>query len=449
MRRKGRFLKWILVVTLIFSMMPTKAFAASYPIVTSTLESSQTIPEGEVGLLRLMILPEYHNEKYNVELYNSKGQLIASAGSSYYNSDGTFVKYVNISIDTDKLDMEVGTYTAKYWMSFYSLYSWHDAPNVYSHHFEVIKNTCNGSHDLIVEKVVTAGTCKEEGTVKVNCSKCEYTGYKKELGEHTYGKWTNYNSSQHKRTCSTCEAIETNSHSWNIGTVTKQPTCSTTGIKTYTCTVCGGTKTETIANTNNHTYSEWIKLNDATHQRSCTLCSKTETANHDWNAGTVTKQPTCADNGTKTYICITCGGTKTESLSKTNDHIYGDCSKVNDATHRHVCTICAKTETLPHTWDKGTIRVMPTVDTTGLRLRTCTDCGATKEEVIPACIIGDIDSSDGITDADAEYLLMHTFFPEDYPVNQECDFNGDGKVNDADAEYLLMYTFFPEDYPLN
>ena len=61
---------------------------------------------------------------------------------------------------------------------------------------------------------------------------------------------------------------------------------------------------------------------------------------------------------------------------------------------------------------------------------------------------GDIDGIEGVTDADAEYLLMYTFFPEDYPVNQDCDFNGDGFVNDADAEHLLMYTFFPEDYPL-
>ena len=64
-------------------------------------------------------------------------------------------------------------------------------------------------------------------------------------------------------------------------------------------------------------------------------------------------------------------------------------------------------------------------------------------------VVGDIDGVEGITDADAEYLLMYTFFPEDYPVNQTCDFNGDGKVNDADAEHLLMYTFFPEDYPLH
>ncbi len=70
-------------------------------------------------------------------------------------------------------------------------------------------------------------------------------------------------------------------------------------------------------------------------------------------------------------------------------------------------------------------------------------------EVLKDYTPGDIDGVEGVTDADAEYLLMHTISPEDYPVNQECDFNGDGFVNEADAEHLLMHTFFPEDYPLN
>lgn len=35
--------------------------------------------------------------------------------------------------------------------------------------------------------------------------------------------------------------------SWDEGTITTQPTETTPGVKTYTCTICGGTKTEEIA----------------------------------------------------------------------------------------------------------------------------------------------------------------------------------------------------------
>lgn len=63
-------------------------------------------------------------------------------------------------------------------------------------------------------------------------------------------------------------------------------------------------------------------------------------------------------------------------------------------------------------------------------------------------VVGDFDGDDDVTDADAIYLLMFTFFPEDYDLNQPADFNGDGVVTDADAVYLLMYVHFPETYPI-
>ncbi len=72
----------------------------------------------------------------------------------------------------------------------------------------------------------------------------------------------------------------------------------------------------------------------------------------------------------------------------------------------------------------------------------CSLCGA------PACTPGDLDKNEQVTDADAVYLLYHTFLPDAYPVDQDCDFNGDGVVTDQDAVYLLYYTFLPDQYPI-
>ena len=55
--------------------------------------------------------------------------------------------------------------------------------------------------------------------------------------------------------CSVCGAIlekqneipATGQHIWNAGVVTKKPTATAAGVKTFTCTVCGDTRTESIA----------------------------------------------------------------------------------------------------------------------------------------------------------------------------------------------------------
>ena len=63
-------------------------------------------------------------------------------------------------------------------------------------------------------------------------------------------------------------------------------------------------------------------------------------------------------------------------------------------------------------------------------------------------IPGDLNGDEVVTDADAIYLLYHTFLPDLYPVDQPVDFDGDGFVTDKDAIYLLYHTFLADLYPL-
>lgn len=90
-----------------------------------------------------------------------------------------------------------------------------------------------------------------------------YTTYDKLF---TYEKWSDWSDwSQTPVTANANRKVETRTgyryytesgdHSWNNGVVTTEPTCVMTGIKTYTCTLCGTEKTEAIKK-KKHTFQD-------------------------------------------------------------------------------------------------------------------------------------------------------------------------------------------------
>lgn len=199
---------------------------------------------------------------------------------------------------------------------------------------------------------------------------------------HDYGSWSNADNTSHQKICTVCGDVRTENHTWNSGTVTKAATCKEEGTKAYTCTTCNSTKTEAVAKTDSHSYGSWTQVNDSTHKHTCSVCSKEETANHAWNSGTITKQPSCKETGVKTYTCTGCDASKTEDIAKTTTHSYGSWSKVDDNTHKHTCSVCANAETANHTWNAGSVTKAATCKEAGEKTYTCTACSATRTEAI-------------------------------------------------------------------
>lgn len=91
-------------------------------------------------------------------------------------------------------------------------------------------------------------TCTVAGSQSKHCSRCDATTDVTVIPmiAHSFGGWTYKDENSHQAACSVCNTLQTENHTWNSGVVTKEPTETETGIRTYTCSVCKGTKTEDI-----------------------------------------------------------------------------------------------------------------------------------------------------------------------------------------------------------
>ena len=118
----------------------------------------------------------------------------------------------------------------------------------------------------------------------------------------------------------TGKKIEKTDHTWDNGVVSKDPTCTEKGSKTYTCAVCRETKTEEIPATG-HQNKEVRDKKAATCTKAgytgntyCKDCGEllktgkeTDALGHTWGKGKVTRKSTYTAAGQITYTCSRCG----------------------------------------------------------------------------------------------------------------------------------------------
>ena len=277
-------------------------------------------------------------------------------------------------------------------------------------------------------EIITEATCTEEGEKKFTCSICgdEKTEKVSATG-HQHTEIRNKKEATCKETgysgdtwCKDCRKkilsgqtiAKTENHSWDAGKVTTKATCTEEGEKTFTCSICGDEKTEKVSATG-HQHTEIRNKKEATCKEEgysgdtwCKDCGKkilsgqaiAKTEDHSWNQGEITKEPTCKEEGEKTFTCSICGNTKTEKVS-TTDHQHMEIRNQKNPTCKEAgysgdtyCADCgvkifsgqtiAKTKN--HNWDGGVITTEPTCTERGEKTFTCTICGNTNTKKVNA-----------------------------------------------------------------
>ena len=277
-------------------------------------------------------------------------------------------------------------------------------------------------HNWDSGKVTKAATCTTAGTKTYTCTCCKKTrtetiaatGHKvvKDAAVAATCETAGKTEGSHCSVCNTVIKAQTTTaalgHSWDSGKVTKAATCTAAGTKTYTCTRCKKTRTETIVATGHKAVKdaavaatcETAGKTEGSHCSVCGIVIKAQTTiaalGHSWDGGKVTKAATCTTAGTKTYTCTRCKKTRTETIAATGHKEVKDAAVAatcettgkTEGSHCSVCGTVLKAQTttaaLGHSWDNGKVTKAATCTATGTKTYTCTRCKKTRTETIAA-----------------------------------------------------------------
>ena len=241
----------------------------------------------------------------------------------------------------------------------------------------------HGDHIAQFADTVVAPTCTEQGYTHHVCTVkgCTYAPV-----DDTY--------------------VAATDHTW-VNTQTNPPTCTEKGTQFYKCSVCGATRTEKIAPLG-HDLSRCDLKPAATCTQpgravgTCARCGVQideviPAKGHDYSYAETSVAPTCTEPGHYKGTCPTCGKDYDDVVPALG-HDWGEWvtsiePTVSTVGYRyHVCNRdgCGyrEGEDIPklhtHTWDAGVVTQKPTAAEPGVRTYTCTVCGQTRTESIPA-----------------------------------------------------------------
>ena len=241
----------------------------------------------------------------------------------------------------------------------------------------------HGDHIAAFTDTVVAPTCTEQGYTHHVCTVkgCTYAPV-----DDTY--------------------VAATDHTW-VKTQTYPASCTEQGTVFYKCSACDATRTEKIAALG-HDLSRCDLLPDATCTKpgrvvgTCARCGVKideviPAKGHDYSYAETSVAPTCTEPGHYKGTCPTCGKDYDDVVPALG-HDWGEWvtsiePTVSTVGYRyHVCNRdgCGyrEGEDIPklhtHTWDAGVVTQKPTAAEPGVRTYTCTVCGQTRTEAIPA-----------------------------------------------------------------
>ncbi|MCD8015880.1 MAG: Ig-like domain-containing protein [Lachnospiraceae bacterium] len=228
------------------------------------------------------------------------------------------------------------TYTLTAGATYYLAVRYYSSSSVGTFYVYAIAGDSTCSHGNIGHVLKVDATCTDAGNI-------EYW-YCKDCGAMF--------SDSAATTVISSVTIAATGHSWDSGVVTTAATTTATGVKTYTCTVCGATKTETIAKLTADSTSSGGTTDSTgtTGSTGSTDTAHTHTATGTW---VTTKEATCTEAGIRVQYCKDCGTSvvvKSETIAATG-HDYGEWTTTSEATvfapatQTRTCTVCGATET--------------------------------------------------------------------------------------------------------